>query len=156
MEKVSDCLKEGAKGVQIAFYMLNKTYPMFNDPKVLLSISEHISSSFMSSVSALLVHERSQKKIPPYHSITESKLNSFKQYLVKKYKLESYLEIIEKLLGISQGHKSSVVEFSRDKKYFMFGEQFKNMNAVSKEDVQNYMEKAKEFNELIGKLVLNE
>jgi hypothetical protein len=155
MDKISENIREAEKRYQMAYYMLNKTYPLFNEPKVLLSISDHVFSSFIASVSALLAYERSKKSIPPYHNTNESKLNSFKQYLVRKYKLENHLKTIESLVALSTGHKESVIEFSRDKKFFMFGDQFKKMDTISKEDVKANIEKAKEFNEVIARMVLN-
>src|SRR5690349_3870716 len=90
------------KNVQMANYLLSTTYPMIKEPKTLLSISDHVFSSFMSTVSALLAYERDKKLIPPYHDTEESKLNAFKQHLVKKYKFGEYLKAMERIRNLSK------------------------------------------------------
>jgi len=140
----------------MAKYLLNTTYPLIKEPKTLLSISDHIFNSFMSSVSMLLVSERNKKTIPPFHETTESKINSFKQNLVKKYRFEDYLNTIEIINNLSKHHKKSAVEFSRDRKFVLCDSQFKDIKIISEQDVKSFIEKAAEFNEKISSVVSNE
>lgn len=137
------------KNVQMANYLLSTTYPMIKEPKTLLSISDHVFSSFMSSVSALLAYERNKKLIPPYHDTDESKLNSFKQNLVKKYKFGEYLRTMEKIKSLSTEHKNSSVEFTRDMKYVICADGFNKIQTVSEQDVKGFIREAKDF---IGKM----
>ena len=88
MDKLLQYRQGALKNVQMASYLLSTTYPLIKEPKTLLMISDHVFSSLMSSVSQILFFERSKRTIPPYHETDESKINSFRQYLVKKYKFE--------------------------------------------------------------------
>ena len=150
-------LKQGAvKNVQMADYLLSTTYPLVKEPKTLILISNHVLSSFMSSVSALLAFERSQRTIPPYHDTNESKLNCFRQHIVGKYKLEEYATVIERIMRLSEKHKQAAISFSRDKKYVMCADQFSTIESISEADVKQYIRKAKEFITTVDRLVLHE
>ena len=133
------------KSAQMADYLLSTTYKLIKEPKTLLSISEHVLSSFMSSVSALLAFERTKKTIPPYHENNESKLNCFREHVAKKYDLQQYLDTIERINYLSQEHKKAPIEFTKDKKYVICSDQFTKIETISEEDVKNYIRKAKEF-----------
>jgi hypothetical protein len=137
--------QDAVKNVQMASYLLSTTYPLVKEPKTLLLVANHTLSSFMSSISALLSFERSQKTIPPYHDTTESKLNCFKQNCVKKYKLEEYLTVIERIIGLSEKNKKAAISFSRDNKYVICADQFSTIETISEADVKLYIKKAKEF-----------
>lgn len=156
MDRISQARQSSLKSIQMAKYLLTNTYPLLREPKTLLSISNHVFSSFMSSISMLLTAERSKKQIPPYHETTESKINSFKQNLVKKYNFEEYLETVEKINNLGKYHKKSAVEFSRDKKFVMCDNQFKDIKSISEQDVKSFIQKAMEFNEKVSSVVANE
>ena len=105
MDNISHYRQSALKSIQMAKYLLTTTYPLIKEPKTLISISDHVFNSFMSSVSMLLLFERNKKSINPYHNTNESKLNSFKNYLVRKYKFEDYLKTIEKIENLAKEHK---------------------------------------------------
>ncbi len=140
----------------MAKYLLSTTYPMIKEPKTLLIISDHVFQSLISSVSALLFYERSKKSIPPYYDNNESKINSFKQHFVRRYKFEEYLAIMERIANFSKERKKSVMEFSRDRKYVVCGDQFSNIETVSEEDVKRYIRKAQEFVTKIDNVMASE
>ncbi len=156
MDKIIQSRQSALKSIQMAKYLLNTAYPLIKEPKTLLSISDHIFNSFMSSVSMLLISERNKKNIPPFHETTESKINSFKRNLVKKYKFEEYLQTIGIINNLNKHHKTSAVEFSIDRKFVLCDSQFKDIKTVSESDVESFIEKATEFNEKISNAVSNE
>ncbi len=156
MGMFSQLKQSSVKNIQMANYLLSTTYPMIREPKTLLSISNHILSSFISTVSLLLYFERQNKTIPPYHDTNESKINCFKQNLVKKYKFEEYLMLIERLVNLSKEHKNASIEFSRDRKYVICADQFSSINTISEQDVKNYIKKAKEFYAKVEGVIPNE
>jgi hypothetical protein len=145
MEKIPHYKQEAVKDVQRATYLLSTTYPLLKEPKTLLTISNHVLSSFLASISALLVHERSQRIIPPYHDTSESKINAFKQHIVKKYNLHEYHDIVDRLLRLSDGYKKAPIAFSRNRQYVICADQFSTVQTISEEDVKKYIKKAKEF-----------
>jgi hypothetical protein len=153
MGKIIDSTKDASKNLKMANYMLTTTYPLLNEPKVLMSINNHVLSSFMSSISALLAFERSNKNIPPYHNTTESKINCFKQHIVKKYKFENYLVVIEKMMTVNKEHEKASIAFTRDNKYVICSDQFEKIESLSKDDVKKFISNAKEFLEKIEGVV---
>ena len=155
MDDIIQSRQSALKSIQMAKYLFTTTYPIIKEPKTLLSISDHIFNSFMSSVSMLLISERNKKLIQPYHETTESKMNAFKN-LAKKYKFEEYLETIEIINNLGKHHKTSAVEFSRDKKFVLCDSQFKDIKTVSETDVKSFIQKAMQFNEKVSSVVSNE
>ena len=156
MDNISNHRQSALKSINMAKYLLTTTYPLIKEPKTLLSISDHVFNSLMSSVSMLLLFERGKKTINPYYNTNESKLNSFKNNLVKKYKFEEYLNTIEKIENLAKEHKKSAVEFSRDKKFVVCDSQFKNIQIISENDVIENIKMAIDFNEKVSSVVSNE
>lgn len=152
MDKITEYQQESVKSVQMANYLLSTSYKLVKEPKALLSITDHVLSSFLSSVSALLLFERTKKEILPYHENDESKMNAFRK-LVPKYDLQNYMATIETIINLSQEHKKASVEFSRDNKFIICSEEFKKIETVSETDVKEYIKKAKEFTQVIGRII---
>ncbi len=149
--------KEAAmKELQMANYLISTAYRLTNETKNLLLVSNHVLSSLMNSVSAILFFERSKRAIPPYHNTQESKLRAFKEHLVKRYGLQTYYETIQKIINLSKGHENASVEFTRDNKYIMCAPQFKKIDTVSENDMKNYIKDAKEFVSHVERIIANE
>lgn len=156
MGKLSEYRQNALKSIHMASYLLTTTYPMLKELKTLLIISNHVFQSFMLSVSQILIFERSKRAIPPYYESTESKLNSFRNYLVKKYSLQEYLEVIERIMNLSKVHKEASMEFTKDKKFVICSDQFQRIDTISEDDVRHFIKKAKEFAVKAEELTINE
>jgi len=156
MESITENRKQAVKNIQKANYMLGTTYPLLREPKTLLSVSNHALASFLSSVTALLLFERSQKLIPPFHENDESKINAFRQHVVAKHKLYEYAAVIERIRNLSQQHKKASIEFTRDNKFIICSDQFQKIETLSQEDAQNYIQKAKDFLKKVEDIISNE
>ena len=155
-DKISAYRLSALKSIQMAKYLLSTTYPMIKEPKTLFSISDHVLSSMMSSVSALLFFERSKRIIPPYHDTDESKFNAFRQHLVKKYKFEEFLAAILRIENLAKDRKKAPIEFSRNDKYVICSDQFSKIQTISEQDVKNYIKKAQDFVSKIDSVISNE
>lgn len=155
MDKLSKHKQDALKSIQKADYLMGTTYPMLKEPKTLLIISDIILSSFLSSASVLLSLERSKKTIPPYHDTTESKMSALKEYIVRKYKINEYFELMQRMLTVEQEQKQAPIQFSRDKKYVLLSQNNK-VTAVTESDVKLYIKKAKELYTLVDQLTANE
>lgn len=114
MEKFFEARHNAKKYIRTADHILTMTYPLVNDPKLLLAVIDDIFLSLTNAMSILLYLERYQKLIPPFHDNFESKFNMFKMNIIDKYKLDrSYLMLIQEIKEILNSHKKSPVEFSR-------------------------------------------
>lgn len=156
MGKLSEYRQNALKSIHMASYLLSTTYPLLKEPRTLLIISDHVLSSFISSVSQILIFERSKRAIPPYHENNESKLNSFRNYLAEKYSLQEYSGVIERIMNLNKAHKESSVEFSKDKKFVICSDQFQKIETISEDDVRGFIKKAKEFAVKAEELTINE
>ena len=154
--KISQYRHSALKSIQMAKYLLSTTYPMIKEPKTLFSISDHVLSSMMFSVSALLFYERNKRTMPPYHDNDESKINAFRRYLVKKYKFEEFLAVMQRIGNLNKERKKAPIEFSRNGKYVICSDQFSKIETISEQDVKNYIKKAQEFVSKIDGVISNE
>jgi hypothetical protein len=153
MEPILQYKNNALKEIQTANYLLSTAYKLLKQPKTLLLVTNHVFNSYLEMISALLSFERAQKIIPPYHDNDESKLNAFREHLVKKYNLSDHLTTVERILYLSQEQKKAPIEFSRDGKYIICSDQFEKIEKISEEDVKNYIRKAKDFITVVEKLI---
>src|SRR5689334_9218982 len=93
--------QNAVKAIYQANYLFSTTYKMIKEPKALLSISSHILSSFMHSVSAILAHENIILESD------EEKLQYFRKNLVSKYGLQEYDTLIGRIEFLQKEHKRS-------------------------------------------------
>ena len=146
MDDITQYKQNAVKAIHQANFLFSTTYKMIKEPKALLSISSHVLTSFMNSVSAILAFEG------VILADDEAKLQYFKKESVKKYGLQEYDTLIERISFLLQEHKKSVVEFTRGSSYVMCSDQFSKVDKISESDVQNYIKKAKEFVSVVERI----
>ena len=136
---------EAVKHIKIADHMLVMTYPLVNDPKILLSVADNMKVGLNLLVSAVLHHEREKKLIPPFHDSDEGRLEAFSN-IAKKYNIrKEKLDLIEKVNNIMQDHKNSPMAFSRKNNFVIADEKFENLNMLSVKELKDMVLKAKLF-----------
>lgn len=141
------------KHLQIADHMLTMTYPIVNDPKLLLSVLENLNLSLSSAVSCILSYERELKLIPPYHDSPEGRLEVFKQKIVEKYKIsKDQVKMIEDIKELVQYHKESPTEFSKKDEYVICTDEFNRIKTINVKEMKEYIAKAKLFIGEISKI----
>jgi len=146
MDETAMYKQNAVKAIYQANYLFSTTYKLIKEPKALLSISSHILSSFMHSVSAILAHEHIAL------GSDEEKLQYFRKNLVAKYGLQEYDNLIGRIEFLQKEHKQASVEFTRGSSYVMCSNQFSQINSISETDVQNYIKKAKEFVSVVERI----
>ena len=125
--------------------MLTQTYPLVQDPKLLLAVLENVFLAFTNSMSSILYHERLFKRIPPFQDNFESKFNMFRARIADKHEIDKkYLTTIKEVKDLIVQHKKSPVEFTRKDMFVICNEDYK-MRTVSINDIKDYIKEAKEF-----------
>ncbi|MFH1071934.1 MAG: hypothetical protein V1743_00730 [Nanoarchaeota archaeon] len=149
METYQEYREKALKHIMIADHMLVITYPLVNDPKLLLTILENISESLRCSVRALLHYELLYKKIDIFQETPEEEMRIFKEesraYGISKH----YLDVIEQVRGILKEHKESPMEFARKETFVICGENY-TLKTLSEQLIKTYITKTKEFNQVIS------
>lgn len=155
MEKFFEARHNAKKYIRTADHILTMTYPLVNDPKLLLAVLDDIYLSLTNAMSVLLYLERYQRHIPPFHDNFESKFNMFKLKVLDKYKLNrEYLLLIQDVKQIIENHKKSPMEFSRKDAFIICSDNY-NMQMISVGKVKDYIAKTKKFIQDIEAIAVN-
>lgn len=145
MEKIAISIAESKKYLKIADHMLTITYPIVNDPKLLLTVLENLFLALAKSITAILYYERHQKNIPPFHDNFESKFNNFKYYVAPKYNIDSKnINMVEDIKEIIMHHKNSPVEFVRKGVFVICSDDYK-IKTLNTNEVKKYIQNTKVF-----------
>ncbi|MDP6600427.1 MAG: hypothetical protein QF798_03260 [Candidatus Woesearchaeota archaeon] len=153
MEKFQELRDAANKKLKLADHILTMTYPLVNDPRLLISSLENLFLTFTYGMSSLLYYERLFKRIPPFPDNFASKFDLFKDKCSKKYNLDSeYQKIIQEIKEIIISRKKSPMEFSRNNSLIICNGNYR-MKTVTENTIRDYVQKAKSFVKNISAIV---
>jgi len=145
MEEYEKSLEDAKKTVRLADHMMNVTYKVVPDPKILLAIIERLRNGLEGSMGALLQYERMYKRIPPYNKTYESMYDVFRTRIVKRYHINiEYITLIHEVDNIIKQHRKSPVEFRRHDKFVICSDDYR-MKVITVDNIKAYIEKSKQF-----------
>lgn len=139
-------LRENARDViHKADHMLTMTYPMLNEPKILVSVNNNIFRALEFAITSVLEHERLFKRIPPFHDDIDSKFNIFRDKIIPRYGIDiKYVKLILELKETVKAHQDSTLEFARKNKFVIATENYE-LRTLTANDLKAKMSKAKLF-----------
>lgn len=153
MEKFSEHLEIARKKYQISDHMINVTYPMLRDTRLLVSSVENIFLIYTNAMAALLHFERLYKRIPPFNDTFESKFFLYTNTCQEKFNLDrEYAHIMREIKQVIIEHKKSPVEFSRNDKYVICSSTY-NTLILTHQQIKSYLNKAKLFIDEIKSII---
>ena len=124
--KYQEKLGAANKQIQNAQYLLDNTYKLSKDPKVLVSVLIKIHEAFNLSITALIYRDKDVKLISNFHDSEKSRMDLFVRKCVRRYGFEREdVSTINELKEIIEDHKKSSVEFSRNKELIICDNKFK-------------------------------
>ncbi|MBI1971189.1 hypothetical protein HYS47_05565 [Candidatus Woesearchaeota archaeon] len=139
--------------LRLADHMVTQTYPLVQDPKILLVVLENLFLSLTYGMAALLEHERYHKQIPPFQETFDSKFNMIKLRLAEKYRITpSILQFILDVKAKVQAHRKSPVEFSRQGSLVICSEKYE-VETITQDILKGYLGKSKIFLQHIEAIV---
>ena len=125
--------------------MLTMTYPLVQDPKLLVAVLENIFLGITNVIGSLLYFERMNKRIPPFHNTFESKFNTFKMRCVDRYGINrEYLKFISEIMEIIFENRKSPVTFSRKNNFVICTDNYR-IKTLTYSEIRGFLEKAKVF-----------
>ncbi len=143
MEKFMECRDRARNNIRIADHMLTMTYPLVQDPKLLLAVLENIFLSLTNAMASVLYYERVFKRVPPFHDTFESKFSLFKAKIVPRNNIDlGHVRFIAEIKELVQERKEASVEFSRKGKFYIASDSYK-MKSLGPNDLKKYLQKAK-------------
>ncbi len=145
MKTVQEYEHNANKHLHLALHILTQTYPMVQNPKILMGVIENLHSTIMDIISMVLVNERNNKRIPPFYNNTESKINMFKGKIIDKYHINiEYITLINELQDILIKRRQSPVEFVRKDKFVICSDKY-SIRTISVEEMQKFISITKVF-----------
>ncbi len=145
MDNYLASLQKARKDVQIADHMMNITYKVVNDPKMLLTVVERLREAARGAVFAIVQYERMYKRIPPVAASFEAAFHAFRTRITRRYHVNiEHITLVQELEGIIREHKRSPVEFRRNDTFVIAGDDYR-LKILSAKHIKAYVEKAKLF-----------
>ena len=141
----SKTLKSAEQKIQIADHLLNTTYSVVREPKLLVSVIDNIFQAFELLITATLEHEKKLKNITTYDDRFEVKMDIFKRKIITKYSLDNKVsEHIIELKNLLEFHKKTAVEFTKKEKFVITDNDY-NLKTISFEEAKKTLEKSKKY-----------
>lgn len=135
-----------------AFHLLNVTYPLVQDQKMLIGIVHNLFSSLESSMDAILAYERQLRLIPAYPENFQSKFNLFRLKSVRRNQIPpQFVNLLKELNEMIRLHKESPMEFQRGSKFVICNGSYR-MKSITVADLKSHLNLTKEFLELTEKI----
>ena len=145
MEKFQSLRQESLKKYRVADHILNVTYPLLKDTKLLLGVTDNLFLALTTAMSSVLYHERIFKLVPFFEDSFESKFNVFRHRCVPRHKINSeYIDLIQDLQEIISLHKKSPIEFRRKDRFIICNKNYQ-MRGITTNQLKTYLQKTKEF-----------
>jgi hypothetical protein len=136
---------EAEKKLRIADHMLTITYPLVNDPKLLLAVVENINFMIDNTLSYLLYYERIMKRVPAFLDNFDSKFRIFVEKVAPMYEInKEYFPFLQKINHIVVSHYDSPMEFSRKDKFVICSADYE-LESFDDSDMKRYLQIGKSF-----------
>ena len=136
-------IDEAKRILKIADHMAYITYPVLKEHRLLIKILEQISKALTNSVSAILIHEYSQKRIKTY---TDPKLNfdTFKDISTSYGLNEGHIKTIKNVSNLMESHNRSTMEFIRKDKFVIMSDNLQTQD-ITLDQVKSFLKLSKEI-----------
>ena len=153
MEKFQELILESKRKITIADHMLNVSYKLVQDPKILLSITLNLYTAVEKAMTSVLEYERLFKRVPSFTESFDSKFTIFRGKFQQKHSIsKENIKLVIELREIHTAHKKSPVEFAKKDKFVIASDDY-DLKTLEFDDVKKYMSRAKVFIQEMDKFV---
>ncbi len=151
MEEFQLLREEAVKNYRMADHMLNVTYPLIQDTKLLLGVADNLFTTLLQAVSSILHHERLFKLVPAFNDNFESKFHTLHQKRSRYNIHQDYFNLLLELKEIIHLHKKSPIEFQKKDRFIICTNNYK-VKAITANQLKIYSKKTKEFLHIMNKI----
>ncbi|MFT7615907.1 MAG: hypothetical protein ACI8Y7_000734 [Candidatus Woesearchaeota archaeon] len=146
MDTYQDSLQKSKHYVRVCDHILSVTYPVVNEPKVLLSALENVFLAATKAMSALLLFERGFKRVPPFSNTFDGKYTVFQLKIIPQNKAftqkdAAFIGYLKELIVF---HKKSSMQFVREKQLIICDEKY-TIRRLSVELIREYLQETQLF-----------
>lgn len=153
LHSVAETQERARKHIKIADRMLTQTYPIVQDPKLLLAILESIYAGMRESVMALLFFERYHRRISTIAQDFDIQFNTLKLEIAGRYDIpHDVIKFIQDIKLRVAFHKDSPVEFSRKDSFIMCSPKYET-KVLTTESIKDALKKAKQFIGIVDTII---
>ncbi len=153
MEKFQEAKLKAKTNIANADHMLNVTYKLVRDTKLLLAVMDNIFLALTNSMGAILYYDYLFKRVPSFQETFDSKFNLFRAKSMIKHNIPNiYTKLIQDVKNIILQHKKSPVEFIRKDQIVICSENYQ-MQVIDLNKIKDYIYKTKTFVQLMDKIV---
>ena len=154
-DNIKNLIREANKTLQTADHLAYVTYPIVNELKLLVTITENIYVSMSLGMEALMRYDLYYKRISHIPTDFNLRLEVFKK-VSSRYNIERiYVSTIKDIKDLLEHQKKSPVEFTRKDKLIMLSSNYKIQKIISIEKVKEYLNQAKPFISKVNRVLLN-
>ena len=136
-----------------AFHLLKVTFPLANDPKILIGVVHHLYLCMESCMEAILEHDQQLQLVPLNLPTFERKLAIFCSKSARRYVIpDEMIASIASLHEIIELHKKSPMEFQRGNRFVISTSNYE-LKVISIQEIKSYLEQAEQLLAITGKVL---
>jgi hypothetical protein len=139
MESVEELEERARRSIEVAEQMLLRTYPVVQDPKLILAVAGDVYFALMGCIEAVMLQAGMDSS-----DDFSSRLEAFKALASKQGFGWEEFSLVEDVHRIVSEHESSPVEFPRKDRLVICDEKY-HCDVISVDDMKNYLFKARLF-----------
>ena len=137
-----------------AFHLLNVTFPLVKDPKLLMGVLHNVFSSMEANMDAILSYERELQLVPHYRPYFQNKYNAFRSKSVPRNKIPlEMVNLMGELKEVLDLHQKSPMEFRRGNKLIICSSNYHLIKTISIKELTYYIQQTKQFIDLTTQII---
>ncbi|MBI4150257.1 hypothetical protein HY488_02535 [Candidatus Woesearchaeota archaeon] len=156
MEKTEEAREKAIKNLKIANHLLTQSYPLLNDPKLLVAVLQNIFLAQVNAMTAIVSYDHDNWHLPAFPDNFDAKFDLFKLKIAPKYKIPAeHLQAILDVKALIASQKESKVSFVR-KDAFVICEEGYRLKTLTLQDMKTLLAKTKVFIQRMGQILAQE
>ncbi|MBI2136731.1 hypothetical protein HYU06_06695 [Candidatus Woesearchaeota archaeon] len=141
------------KNLKTADHLLNVTYPIVKDPKLFLSVLDHLFLALLGSVTAILHYELHYRRVAYFKDNFQEKYDLFVRHCIKPYNInKDYLDFILSIKSLVIAHQKSSMEFVRKENIVICDDKY-SCKTIDVNLLRSYIDKSRMFVYLINNIL---
>ena len=155
MEKYQALIESANLHFKNADHMIFVTYPLINDPKLVITIAEKLYRSILLAINALLNYDYLYKHVSYIPELEQDKVKLFKEDTQKRYNFSKEIfSVIEDLKDLVNFRKRSPIEFVRKNNFVICSSGY-TTKTISFTKIKQYGQEIKYFLAKINRILQN-
>ena len=144
-DQIRSLLKEANRALDTADHLAYVTYPIVNELKLLVTITENLYLAMVYAMEAMLQYDYLYKRISFLPHDFNSKYDMFKR-IAQKYNMNRLqIALLLDLRSLLESHKKSPIVFTRNDKIVICSDAYKTMKTLNIDKVKEYLNTTKLF-----------